>query len=192
MFIRIMCKNMNHVQFSSIIFLLELSLDKVLRPDELTMTFLITVNDSWKWVPPIDNGTYECTATIKTSSLFPNTPPNEAEKFTLGNCDNGSLVFTMKTDAQGHSSIVPTFYSTFLPQAYPPTCTIDWNYGYRLPTKVIGPGSASANESLLPWCSAFEQRDGVHTTTYWFHILEWDWVVNGNNYYVKGVERKQN
>ena len=146
------------------------------------MTFLVTVNNSYKWVPPFDNGSYVCTTTIKTHPLTPDTPLKEADKYVLGNCDNGSLVYSMKTGDDGNSIIVPTFYSTYMPQATPPSCNIEWNYTYLLPAKVLGrQSSVVANESLLPGCVVTDSWDNVHTTVYWFHILKWEFKPSGTN-----------
>ncbi len=146
------------------------------------MRFLVTVNDSWRWVPPIDNGTYVCVNTTKTLPLHPDTPPKSAGTYTLGNCDTGSLVFSVKRDSTGNSVVVAKFVSTQLPLAIPPSCSIEWNETYLYPKKVLGQRhSVVANESLLPGCMVVEDRDGIHTTVYWFHILDWNYLPNGKN-----------
>ena len=43
-----------------------------------SITFLVTVNDTWKWDPPIYNDT--CMVTVKTNPLLPNRPLNKTEK----------------------------------------------------------------------------------------------------------------
>ncbi len=136
-----------------------------------SVTFLVTVNDTWKWDPPIENDT--CMVTIKTNPLYPNTPLNKTDNIMVGDCDNGPLVFTINSDDKS-SSLFLTFHSSVIEDASPPTCTIDWNYNYRLPTQTLGPGSRDvAEESLLPGCFTADSREGYHMTNYWFYILDW-------------------
>ena len=140
-----------------------------IMPELSDITFLVMVNNTYKWIPPFDNSSYECATTVKTGPLSPNTPANKTEVTVLGNCDNGSLVFTVHSDDQG-SSVVPVFHSKNLEPVYPPTCTIkNWNYGYRLPTQ------NNADESLLPGCSTSTTGgpEDIQTISFWFYILEW-------------------
>ena len=145
-------------------------MDKIDTPEVSSVTFLISVNNSWKWVPPFDNSTYLCVMIVKSDPLHPNTPLNKSENITLGNCDNGSLVFTIHSNKTGHAVAVPVFHSTNLEPVYPPTCSINWNYSYLLPTK------DNADESLLPRCttSSTGGPDGIQTVSYSFSILDWD------------------
>lgn len=143
-----------------------------------SITFLVTVNDTWKWDPPISNDT--CMVTIKTNSIAPNTPRNKSENIMVGNCDNGPLVYT----ANSASSIFLTFYSSVVLDASPPTCTINWNGSYLLPTQP--PGQSTTLESLLPGCFIADSREGYHMTNYWFYILDWgtshkDGMLGGRN-----------
>ena len=129
------------------------------------------MNDTWKWDPPISNDT--CMVTIKTNPLYPDTPLNKSEKIRVGDCDSGPLVYIINA-IKNSSSVFLTFHSSVIEDASPPTCTIDWNYTYRLPQEVLGPGSTSpANESLLPGCFTMDSREGYHMTYYWFYILDW-------------------
>ena len=136
-----------------------------------SVSFLITVNDTWKYDPPISNDT--CLVTIKTYPISPDMPRKKSENIQIGDCDNGPLVYNVN----GHgkkSSIFLTFYSSVILDASPPTCTIEWNYTYRIPTQYIGVSSDSiANESLLPGCATADSREGYHMTYYWFYIIDW-------------------
>lgn len=139
-------------------------------PDVTSVTFLIVVNNSWQWVPPFDNSTYLCVVTVKSDPLTPNTPLNKTGSIVLGNCDKGPLVFSIRSDEKGHTFAVPVFHSTSLEPVYPPTCTIDWNYSYRLPTQNV------AEESLLPGCSTSSTGGpaGIQTVSYLFYVLDWE------------------
>lgn len=132
-----------------------------------SITFLVTVNDTWKWDPPISNDT--CMVTIKTNPLYPNTPLNKSQNIMVGNCDHGPLVFSVNSDGKGKSSVFLTFHSSVVEDASPPTCTISWNGTYKIPTQ---PPSSSM-ESLLPGCFTADSREGYHMTNYWFYILDW-------------------
>ena len=55
-----------------------------------SVTFLVTVNDTW-W-------TWEqggCLKTVKTPPIRPDTPWNESQSITVGKCDHGPLTFTL-------------------------------------------------------------------------------------------------
>lgn len=146
-----------------------LDLTKTYYPELTDITFLVMVNNTYKWIPPFDNSSYQCATTVKSGPLSPNTPVNKTEITVLGNCDNGSLVFTVRSDNQGHSSVVPVFHSKNLEPVYPPTCSISWNYSYHLPTQ------NDAEQSLLPGCSTSTTGgpENIQTVSYWFYILEW-------------------
>ena len=136
-----------------------------------TVSFLITVNDTWKYDPPLYNDT--CMVTIRTNPLYPDTPLNKSENIMVGECDNGPMVYTISGQGQ-KSSIFLTFYSSVILDASPPTCTIDWNYKYRTPTQYIGvKENIVATESLLPGCATADSREGYHMTYYWFYIIDW-------------------
>lgn len=130
-----------------------------------SITFLVTVNDSWKWDPPISNDT--CMVTVKTDPLYPKTPLNKSEPVMVGSCDNGPLVYNINSDG----AVFLTFHSSVILDASPPTCTIAWNGSYLLPTK---PPSSATLESLLPGCATGDSREGYHMTYYWFYILDWN------------------
>lgn len=167
-------------------FTLEALLEKLGAPDIASITFLVTVNDTYEWIPPFDNSSYACMVTVKTIPLSPDTPMNKTASFTLGNCDNGSLVFTINSDERGKSTVVPTFQSTRIEYVSARTCTIDWNYSYRLPTPTVGTGSMDpAEESLLPGCFTTDSGgpQNYHTTDYWFYILDWDLTSRGVHIY---------
>lgn len=147
-----------------------------------SITFLVTVNDTWKWNPPIDNDT--CMVTVKTNALYPDTPLNKTENIVVGDCDSGPLVFTVNSDGKDKASVYLTFHSSVVLDASPPTCTIDWNYSYRLPTNTLGPASQEvAEESLLPGCFTADSREGYHMTNYWFYILDWTLNSGGTGLY---------
>lgn len=146
--------------------------------DLTSVTFLIDVNNTYKHIPPFDNSSYTCVTTIKTDPLYPNTPLNKSEKIMMGNCDNGSLLFTIHTDDKGNTSVIPAYYSTFIVgTANPWTCNINWNYRYRLPSLTRG----TAEESLLPGCYTTETygEEGIEVTSYWFYILDWELGTKG-------------
>lgn len=146
-----------------------------------SITFLVTVNDTWKWDPPIENGT--CMVTVKTYPIYPNTSLNKSENIMVGDCDNGPLIYTVNSDGQEKASVYLTFHSSVIEDASPPTCTIDWNYSYRIPTNTIGPGSRDvADESLLPGCFTMDSREGYHMTNYWFYIIDWSLNSEGTYY----------
>lgn len=137
-----------------------------------SVSFLIAVNDSWKYDPPLYNDT--CMVTVKTGPLYPDVPLNKSESIQIGDCDGGPLVYTI--NGQGEkSSIFLTFYSSVTLDASPPTCTIDWNYEYRIPTQFVGETTSYrvAQESLLPGCATADSREGYHMTYYWFYIIDW-------------------
>ncbi len=138
------------------------------------MTFLITVNDTWKWDPPIENDT--CMVTIKTYPIHPNTSLNKSENLMVGDCDHGPLIYSVNANTDGSSSIYLTFHSSVINDASPPACTIEWDYKYRLPQNGIKPGAhvnPDQMESLLSGCSLGDSREGYHMTYYWFYILDW-------------------
>lgn len=134
------------------------------------ITLLVTVNDTWKWDPPISNDT--CMVTIRTGSIFPNTPLNKSANIMVGDCDNGPLVYTASVDDKGSISVMLTFHSSVIEDASPPTCTITWDNQYNLPTQPPHP-AATSMESLIPGCSTADSREGYHMTNYWFYILYW-------------------
>lgn len=136
-----------------------------------SITFLVTVNDTWKWDPPIYNDT--CMVTVKTNPLYPNTPRNKSENIMVGSCDNGPLMFSVNSA----SSVFLTFHSSVILDASPPTCTIAWSGSYLLPTRP--PGSSATLESLLPGCFTADSREGYHMTNYWFYILDWSTSTQG-------------
>ena len=136
----------------------------------------MNINNTYKHIPPFDNTTYTCTTTAKTFPVVPNSKRNETKKIMLGNCDNGTLVFTVHSDKSGKTVVVPTYYP--LAVASPThTCNIDWNYTYLLPSQDIG----SADESLLPGCFSTVTLgpEDIQILSYWFYILEWDVSAKG-------------
>lgn len=143
-----------------------------------SITFLVTVNDTWKWNPPIENDT--CMVTVKTNPLYPNTPLNKTENVIVGDCDSGPLVYAVNSVDKDKASVFLTFHSSVVLDASPPTCTIDWNYSYRLPTSTLGPVLEKvAEESLLPGCFTADSREGYHMTNYWFYIIDWTLTSEG-------------
>lgn len=78
-----------------------------------SITFLVTVNDSWKWDPPISNDT--CMVTVKTDPLYPKTPLNKSEPVMVGSCDNGPLVYNINSDG----AVFLTFHSSVILDASP-------------------------------------------------------------------------
>lgn len=55
---------------------------------DTTVTFLISINDSWG----------NCLATVKTLPINSNTPLNKSDRIQVGNCDSGPLVFQVTQD----------------------------------------------------------------------------------------------
>ena len=143
--------------------------------EDTSVTFLVNVNNTYKHVPPFDNTSYTCATTVKTDPLSPDTPLNKSEKIMMGNCDNGSLIFTIHSDEKGNTSVAVSYTSTFIATAYTWTCTIDWNYAYRVPSRNI----RSADESLLPGCFTTGSFGPVEVVSYWFYILDWDLNIEG-------------
>ena len=132
------------------------------------------MNNTYKHIPPFDNTTYTCVTTVKTDPIYPDTSHNKTRKIVMGNCDNGSLVFNIRSDVKGNTVVVPTLSSTFV--GFSHTCSIDWNYRYRLPNQTIG-----AEESLLPGCFTTNTMgpEEIEVVSYWFYILDWDISTEG-------------
>ena len=133
----------------------------------------MTVNDSWKYDPPISNDT--CMATIKTFPIAPDTPKNKSQIIQVGDCDHGPLTYSVNENGDTQSSIFLTFYSSVIEDASPPTCTIQWNYKFKVPMNFIGivDTYVEASENLLPACGTADSREGYHMTYYWFYIYDW-------------------
>lgn len=92
----------------------------------------------------------------------------------MGNCDNGTLTFTVSSDKEGKATVVPTLQSTLIRAA---SCSISWNYSYLPPSHDIGPEFVgAAEESLLSGCfvSYTTGEEGIEVISYWFYILDWD------------------
>ena len=83
------------------------SIGKPVKTD--SVTFLITVNDSWKYDPPISNDT--CMTTVKTFAMAPDTPKNKSKNIEVGDCDNGPLIYHVNEEEDTKSSI----FSLFIP-----------------------------------------------------------------------------
>ena len=77
--------------------------------EDTSVTFLVNVNNTYKHVPPFDNSSYTCATTVKTDPLSPETPLNKSEKIMIGNCDNGSLIFTIHSDEKGNTSVAVSY-----------------------------------------------------------------------------------
>ena len=140
------------------------------------VTFLVTVNDTWKWNPPIQNDT--CMVTIKTESLSPDMPLNKSH-IMVGDCDSGPLVYSVRKGGSGEASIYLTFHSSVIEDASPPICDIQWDYSYLVPQ---GPSrTEDSEESLLPGCFTADSREGYHMTYYWFYLLDWSLDSEGSS-----------
>ena len=96
--------------------------------EDTSVTFLVNEQT------PFDNSSYTCAT---TDPLSPETPLNKSEKIMMGNCDNGSLIFTIHSDEKGNTSVAVSYTSTFIATAYTWTCTIDWNYAYHVPSQTM-------------------------------------------------------
>lgn len=137
-----------------------------------SITFLVDVNDTYQHIPPFDNSSYACVTTVKTDPLYPDTPANKSKKIVMGNCDSGTLTFTVSSDKKGNTTVTPTLRSRLIRAA---SCSINWDYSYLLPGKDNGPGSMDdAEESLLPGCFVSYPAGEVQLISYWFYILDWD------------------
>ncbi|KAJ8304671.1 hypothetical protein KUTeg_018254 [Tegillarca granosa] len=65
------------------------------------------------------------------------------------------------------------FYSSVIMDASHPSCDIEWNGTYLIPTTFV---FDNAEESLLPGCFVMDSREGYHMTYYWFHLLDWSFT----------------
>lgn len=137
------------------------------------MTFLVDVNNTYKHIPPFDNTTYACVTTVKTGPLG----LNNSGKVMMGNCDNGSLLFAIHTNDKGNTSVVVSYRSIFMATAFTWSCSIDWDYKYRLPSQTMG----NAEESLLPGCFTTDTfgPESIEVVSYWFYILDWELNLKG-------------
>ncbi|KAL4227944.1 hypothetical protein ACF0H5_013383 [Mactra antiquata] len=122
--------------------------------------FLLTVNDTWADPPG-------CIKTVATNML---TPKVKSPHIAVGSCDNGPLTYTVLSPGLNYNkyTVRLTFYSSVIEDASPPTCDLSWNGTYLIPKKY------GANVDLLPSCFTMDSREGYHMTSYWFHILEWE------------------
>ena len=82
--------------FSYIYFLHHLlcSLGLVSDAKVVSVTFLVTVNDTW--YPQEYNTT--CLQTVKTPPLQPDVSINETQSIQVGNCDHGPLTYTVGSE----------------------------------------------------------------------------------------------
>ena len=65
------------------------------------------------------------------------------------------------------AAIELTFYSHDIEDASPPSCTIQWDYSYKIPS------DGNYLTSLLPGCYIEDSREGFHMTYFWFYVLDW-------------------
>ena len=61
------------------------------------------------------------------------------------------------------------FRSSVIEDASPPTCTINFNGTFVLPS----PGNEEDKEYPLPGCFTGDSREGYHMTYYWFYLYTW-------------------
>ncbi|XP_045156403.1 uncharacterized protein LOC123522933 [Mercenaria mercenaria] len=122
--------------------------------------FLVTVNDTWADPPG-------CIATIAT----PVVPVNKSENIMVGSCDHGPIEYTFLSPGMNNNkyTVSLTFHSSVIEDASPPTCDLSWNGTYLVPKSPV-----KENPDLLPSCFVQDSREGYHMTSYWFHLLDWD------------------
>lgn len=68
--------------------------------DNIAITFLLTVNDTWY---PDEHSGKTCLHTVKTPLIKPNIPWNESVNIVVGNCDHGPLTYTVYKQLDGMS-----------------------------------------------------------------------------------------
>ncbi|XP_065909146.1 uncharacterized protein [Dysidea avara] len=137
----------------------------------LSVTFLLTVNDTWY---PGENNGKKCLHTVKTPPLKPNTSWTDSIKIQVGECDHGPLTYTISKeldDSKEHTYIDVIFYSSVIVDASHPNCRILWDYKYTEPVPL---SNCNCKPSLLPGCFNAESREGYHMTYYWFNVLDWE------------------
>ena len=66
-----------------------------------------------------------------------------------------------------HTDVDLVFHSHDIEDASPPTCKIQWDYSYKVPSE------KNFQSSLLPGCYTSDSREGFHMTYYWFYIIDW-------------------
>lgn len=116
------------------------------------VVFNITVDETL-WRP--------CVAWGLTPSLTPNTTTQQSVP--IKNCDEGRFVYAYD-DNFNHPVLKPTFYSSVIVDASPPTCVI---------------ACKPVDNQPMPYrcsqCSVMDSREGYHLTTYTFDVVGWKW-----------------